>query len=313
MTKNNKIKITIAIPIYNSEKYLAECIESVLNQSYSDYELLLINDGSTDGSLCICNYYANKDQRIKVVNNNNEGVSRARNRALDIANGDYIIFIDSDDFLLPNALQILTNNILREKADICCGNFKTLNEGLYTNISTIKKEEVIKDALFQLPTSSIWPFLIKTKTIRNNGIRFVDGLAYSEDAVFLDELSLHINWMSLVADYIYVHREHPDSVCNSTDYYRKAYHQLWAASCINSIRHKHIDLKESYISFLKKDEDIRLYSCLYMLKRTSFSKGVSFFFNDFITFYNSKTTLCHCFILYLFLFFKHKIKKLLIR
>ena len=305
--------ITIAIPIYNSEKYLSECIDSVLNQSYKNFELLLINDGSTDRCQNICNNYALKDHRVKVYNNNNEGVSKARNHALDIANGDYLLYIDSDDYLLPDALNILLNNIIRTKADICCGNFMTLNDKSYTNVKNIIKEEVVEDILLRLPTVTVWPYLIKTKVIRENGIRFIEGLAYSEDAVFLDELSLHINWMSLVADYIYIHREHPDSVCNSTDYYRKAYHQLWAASCINSIRHKHIDLKESYISFLKKDEDIRLYSCLYMLKRTSFSKGVSFFFKDFTTFYNSKTTLCHCFILYLFLFFKHKIKKLLIR
>lgn len=305
--------ITIAIPIYNSEKYLSECIDSVLNQSYKHFELLLINDGSTDDSLCICNYYADNDYRIKVLNNKNEGVSRARNHALDIAKGTYILYIDSDDYLLPDALSILLDNIIKTNAEISCGNFMTQEVQSYTNVKNITKEEVVEDVLLRLPTLTVWPYLINTKIIREKGIRFVEGLAYSEDTVFLDELTLHINRMALVTDYVYVHRIHPDSACNSTNYYRKAYHQLWAASCIKSIRKKHKYIKKSYTSFLKKDEGIRLGCFLYMLKRTSFSEGVSFFFKDFTKLYNSRTTICHCFVLYLYLFFKRKIKKLLIR
>lgn len=98
--------ISIIIPIYNAEKYLRLCIESILSQQFEDFELLLINDGSRDGSLEICNEYAAKDGRIKVFDKPNGGVSSARNLGLDNASGEYVMFVDSDDRLAPDALNL---------------------------------------------------------------------------------------------------------------------------------------------------------------------------------------------------------------
>jgi glycosyltransferase involved in cell wall biosynthesis len=100
--------ISIIIPIYNAEKYLSTCIESILSQGFEDFELLLINDGSKDNCLSICNDYAQRDSRIKVFDKPNGGVSSARNLGLDNATGEYVMFVDADDRLVPNALEMFS-------------------------------------------------------------------------------------------------------------------------------------------------------------------------------------------------------------
>ena len=93
-----KPKVSIIVPVYNVEQYLPRCINSILNQSFSSFELILINDGSTDKSGDICNEYEKKDSRINVIHQENKGVSHARNRGLDLATGDYIGFVDPDEY-----------------------------------------------------------------------------------------------------------------------------------------------------------------------------------------------------------------------
>ena len=114
--------ISIITPVYNSKEYLNQSIVSVLNQTYSDFELLLIDDGSIDGSSEICDEYAHKDSRIKVIHQKNQGQSVARNRALNIARGDYIAFVDSDDYVHQKMLEVLVLILEKSEADIAvCG------------------------------------------------------------------------------------------------------------------------------------------------------------------------------------------------
>lgn len=108
-------KISVIIPVYNSEKYLARCVESVINQTYQDWEMLLIDDGSTDKSGKMCDQYASSDVRIKTVHQKNARIGAARNRGLDMASGDYITFIDSDDFIEPDTYE--TAIMLAKKYD----------------------------------------------------------------------------------------------------------------------------------------------------------------------------------------------------
>lgn len=115
--------ISVIMPVYNVEKYLAESIDSVLNQSYENFELILVDDGSTDGSSKICDEYKNKDQRIIVIHKKNGGLSSARNAGIDICKGNYIFFIDSDDTIPFNALELLWNKIRETESDLCVGNF----------------------------------------------------------------------------------------------------------------------------------------------------------------------------------------------
>lgn len=109
--------LTIIVPIYNTENYLSECIDSILNQSYKDIELILINDGSTDNSSSICDEYSSKDKRIKVIHIENRGVSYARNIGLSIAKGEYITFVDSDDFV-SNDIYLENIKILEQNLSI---------------------------------------------------------------------------------------------------------------------------------------------------------------------------------------------------
>lgn len=110
-------KVSVIIPVYNVEQYLKECLDSVLNQTYCDYEIIVVNDGSTDGSINILSDYANINQKVKVITTKNQGQSIARNVGIDIATGDYIIFLDSDDKISEKTLEICIKEIEEKKID----------------------------------------------------------------------------------------------------------------------------------------------------------------------------------------------------
>ena len=104
--------VSIIVPIYNAEQYLRRCVDSILNQEYTDYELLLVNDGSTDASGDICEEYGDRDPRVIVIQKENTGVSDSRNRALDRARGKYLQFLDSDDWITPDATRLFVRCLL---------------------------------------------------------------------------------------------------------------------------------------------------------------------------------------------------------
>jgi len=115
-------KISVVVPIYNAEKYIEKCIESIINQTYKKIEILLINDGSTDNSKSICEMYAKKDNRIKILNQKNGGVSKARKNGIKHSNGQYITFVDADDYIDKEMYEIMIKKIESEKCDIVeCG------------------------------------------------------------------------------------------------------------------------------------------------------------------------------------------------
>lgn len=120
---NQDIGLSLIVPVYNVEKYLGNCIESILNQTYKNFEVILVNDGSLDSSGKICEYYAANDKRIKVINKSNGGLSSARNIGIEKANGKYFIFIDSDDSIHPQMCEIMYNIIEKYAADIVASNF----------------------------------------------------------------------------------------------------------------------------------------------------------------------------------------------
>lgn len=145
--------ISIIVPIYNVEKYLEQCINSILNQSYKNIEIILVDDGSPDNCGKICDRYAKFDKRIKVIHKKNGGLSEARNFGLDIARGEYIVFVDSDDYIDIHMIEILLENIKKYDTDIVICNFnffeniniirrnlsKNIKTGIYNNIDIIKE------------------------------------------------------------------------------------------------------------------------------------------------------------------------------
>jgi len=114
------MKISVIIPVYNVEQYLRECLDSVMTQSYNDYEVICINDGSTDGSMAVLKEYAEKYPKVSVIDQENKGLSAARNAGINAATGEYVFLLDSDDYLEPDSLDILAKNITDE--DIICFN-----------------------------------------------------------------------------------------------------------------------------------------------------------------------------------------------
>lgn len=183
--------ISIIIPVYNSEKYLRECCDSILKQDYENYEVLLVNDGSTDNSANICDYYTTIDNRFKVFHKSNSGVSSARNFGINESKGDFITFVDSDDYLDDNYLTHLISN---KTYDLVVGGAKYINQdGVQYYTSDNKKIEInnnydFYESFFNIDISTIldapWNKLYRRDYIIKNNIRFDETLFYGEDKLF---------------------------------------------------------------------------------------------------------------------------------
>ena len=133
--------VSVIVPIHNTSKYLKRCLNSITKQTYSNLEIILINDGSTDKSGEICNKYAKKDSRIKVLHNETAGgVANARNKGLSIATGEYINFVDGDDWLTKNAIKVLVDSLQENNADIVQGDFQVVHA---KKVKQNKKETIL--------------------------------------------------------------------------------------------------------------------------------------------------------------------------
>lgn len=131
-------KVSVIVPIYNSEKYLERCIQSIINQSLRDIEIILINDGSKDNSLEICKNFHNKDSRIKIIDKENEGLGSARNDGIKVAKGEWISFIDSDDFVEVDFLEYLYNEAIAKDVEICGCLYDEYKNEKFINLSNSK-------------------------------------------------------------------------------------------------------------------------------------------------------------------------------
>lgn len=196
------MKISIIIPIYNSEKYLSRCLETVISQTYSKLEIILVNDGSHDKSLDICKYYQNKDSRIIIIDKINEGVSVARNTGIEAATGKYIGFVDADDWIEPRMYESMLNNIEQYKCNIAFCNFtKDTRYGSYFKKINVKKNVLgkidiinelianmigIEDVLpkYHYIMGSIWRCLYNREFLNKYNLRFQSGISIMEDLVF---------------------------------------------------------------------------------------------------------------------------------
>jgi len=180
--------ISVIVPIYNTEKYLPKCIESILTQTYKNIELILINDGSTDNSLNICNYYKYLDSRIIVIDKPNEGVSATRNLGIKIAKGDYIGFVDSDDYIEDNMYEVLLTQIETNKSLVCVMPSYTVNRlkkstSVYENGTTISGNEALKQLLMLRFPASLCAYLYSKDVIKkfylNEEIHFFEDFEFN--------------------------------------------------------------------------------------------------------------------------------------
>ena len=137
--------VSIIVPVYNVEKYLSKCIESLINQTYTNIEILLINDGSTDNSKKICEQFKEKDSRIKLINKENGGLSDARNKGLQVAIGKYIAFVDSDDYVEKNYIETLYSLITKFNSEIAIADFRVIKSAKKIKESEIKEYSIIPE------------------------------------------------------------------------------------------------------------------------------------------------------------------------
>lgn len=189
-------KISVIVPVYNAEKYLSRCIDSILNQTYKNFELILINDGSKDNSIEILRKYENIDDRIKVIDNSNNGVSKTRNIGVRLAEGEYIQFIDSDDFIDKNMFEYAINVMEQENADLVMTGFYLdieSKKGIDTAVQTFEKsisigsKDIAKNLINRLNGTYInSPVnkLYKKSIIVNNNILMNEDIDLGEDLIF---------------------------------------------------------------------------------------------------------------------------------
>ena len=207
--------VSVIVPIYNVEKYLSKCIESIINQTLSNIEIILVNDGSTDSSGVIADNYAKKDSRIRVIHKKNGGQGSARNTGIELASGEYIGFVDSDDWIDLDMYEKLYNKSNKYKSDIAIGSRKVFNENYdlvttvtvgdneFDNISKNIVDYILKN-VFYPQTVSACNKLYSRKLLLNNNIRFrsVEEVG-SEDAVFNYCTLLNTNKIVTINDTFY--------------------------------------------------------------------------------------------------------------
>lgn len=279
--------VSIIVPVYNSEKFLDSCIQSLVKQSYKKIEIIIINDGSADQSKELCDYYAKNDHRITVVHKeNNEGVTKARLSGFTQSKGDFVTFVDSDDFVHLQFVEIMVNAALKYNADVVgCQYFhvtknaffktdKRPEEGLYgkENIRHLLKTNFLYDSKTEKSGMNpfIWTKLIKRQFV-GEMLEAGINLWYEEDLVGTFKLLYSVKTMFVLSDYLYYYTQHNKQVTKIFN------PNLWENANNCWIRIKDID-KESY---LDKQFPKRIIMTLYDILKKCSTERYAFFENYF--------------------------------
>lgn len=246
--------ISIIIPVYNTEKYLKECLDSILKQTYRDIEIILVNDGSTDHSLKICYEYQNKDTRIRVFDKKNTGVSSTRNFGLKEAKGEYISFCDSDDIIVPQLYEKLMIKLLENDVDRVCGGYSYLYSDGHVLYCKPRRKDGKYSAKELLPVmiddgtmsgflfSGVNNSIFKKEIINKYNIKFSEQIKYNEDSLFSFEYMLHSeNIYSYQSESLYLYRQHTSS-----------------STAKRNLEDNYIKLRERLKKLINNDEKINL-------------------------------------------------------
>lgn len=233
MQNENPI-VSVIIPLFNMHKYLDACIQSVFAQTFESWELLLVDDGSTDDTLKICYFYAKKDSRVKVIHQENAGVSVARNAGLQSAIGTYIVFADGDDLLTPDSLKCRVE--LMQQSDMGIAGYESFGANgteekmprctrqIWNRKDAIENTLLAGEIGYQ---GYLWNKIFSRACILNNGIWFQEGIAYNEDRLFVVQYVMHCKRVRLADTVVYRYRNNPDgamgSLKNMTD---EKYHKI---------------------------------------------------------------------------------------
>ena len=206
-------KLSVIIPVYNGEKFLHKCLDSVINQTYKNLEIICIVDGATDSSADIIKEYMQKDNRIKLIEQQNQGVSKTRNKGIDIASGDYITFVDQDDYIEPEMYASMMEKIKQDSSDIAICSIEVIQiEPEFYNLDGIK--EKYKYMQEGLNIASIWNKIFKKSKIDEYKIKFLENMQIGEDLDFAFRYISVSDKVSFVNKHFYKYVKHSGNNLN---------------------------------------------------------------------------------------------------
>ena len=211
-------EVSIIVPVYQVEKYIRQCVDSILAQTFTDFELILVDDGSKDKSGQICDEYARMDTRVKVIHKENGGAADTRNRGMDQAVGYYVMFVDSDDYLAPTMIECLYRNMLNENADIAACNYLYFfeNDRQKDFATNVKSEVLTGSEIFYYRKNErnygfwtvVWNKLMKRETVGK--VKFRSG-KYYEDEFWANEIYQMNIKIVTIPECLYYYRQHANS------------------------------------------------------------------------------------------------------
>lgn len=218
-------KVSVIIPVYNAEKYLHKCVDSVINQTLDDIEIILVDDGSTDNSPVICDDYERKHDNIKVFHKENGGLSSARNMGMDKATGEYIGFVDSDDYIAPEMYEKLYHASKKLGCDMAICNYQVVKDSNMLSIGKIEFPEnrrVNQNEVRTLMQTSnkrgflwfVWKSIYKRDLLQQNGVRFIEGNII-EDTPFNMEAMLCSEGIVFFNEPLYYYEQTDNSLMRS--------------------------------------------------------------------------------------------------
>ncbi len=260
-----KTLVSIIVPVYNREKFLTRCLDSLINQTLKDIEIICIDDGSTDKSVDILTEYQKKDERVKIILQNQEGVSAARNKGIDISTGDYLGFVDSDDYVDKDFYEKLYKATIETSADVACAGIIRKNEKKCTILADYVSKnyfDKIRDKFIAIkyPANNYVVNKIYSRSALNEAnIRFQEGVIY-EDLFFTPSVIEKLGRVVVVANTNYHYWKHKNSIIKQDD--DKA-----RADCILANRNLRKYCKKYNLEQNKKWQlHYKKYYCLFGLK-----------------------------------------------
>ena len=259
--------VSVIVPVYNTEFYLEDCLNSIVNQTYRSIEIILINDGSTDRSYEIMNNYSIRDDRVVVLSQSNNGVSAARNAGLKVAKGKYILFVDSDDFIRNDAVEILCRQAILTNAEIVLGNVyfcypdgKQNPHPRYQHVTILSNHLVLsgEKCFSQLSEVDAFPPLVylyftKHAFIRKHQMLFEEGIVH-EDELWCDKALIYAQRVSVMDFFYYFYRLREGSIMHSDN---KKYSVYSSIRVVNSLEAFAAELK-------RKKEFVKIIGYVYV-------------------------------------------------
>lgn len=314
---------SIIVPVYNVYKYIDKCLKSLVNQTYNNYEIIIVNDGSTDDSYKIIDKYKNKYPKlIKSYKKENGGLCTARNYGIKKAHNDYLIFVDSDDYIETNTLEIINKTLEQKETDILVFNYKAIYCDHIINVNTFNKEIKELDRRYLISVPSACNKVIKRKLFSDNDFMFDENVYYYEDLATIPRLIKYTDKIAYIDDYLYNYFVRGESLTNEKNYKEKMSEDIFYA--VNILR-KELNRKYKeeieylYIEHLLRNAGIRFIDYKKFNKIDEIKEEITKYYSNwqlnkyYKTYYNYKQKII-CNLIYKKKFFllsilRHKIGK----